>query len=415
MPSKPALPKGPASGTMTGRIQVMTLILGLAAAGSQPLFAYGGVNADPASTDMPAVHATEQAPQVPASQYPKQAVQVPEQELVPPEPAAADVPDEEQVETAEVGPEDVCRKLEGETHESWLDRAQETVYVQTCATAAWFDGFFGDNRYDAASSETYGRVALSNFWDQRDGLDAKLRFRARFALPALHERSSLLLGRGDERELIEERSDGEFDSLPSGFDRLEDDSLLVGLGYGRGGIERGFRYSVGVKMGTPLEPYVKATYRRAWRLSERDLLRVRPVAYWRSQEGLGTTLDVDLDHLIRPELLLRFSNWGNVTQDEEIDGLAWGTSLTLYQGLSDRRALTYRALLTGETLDPVRVKNYGYELRYRQRILRKWLFIEFLASVTWPKDLPEELRTRNLGAGIGLEMYFGPIPEVQMR
>jgi len=319
------------------------------------------------------------------------------------------------VAQSELSPEDICRQLEGETPESWLDRAQETVYLRTCTTAAWFDGFFGDNRYDSASSQTYGRLALSTFWDERDGMDSKVRFRARFALPALHERSSLLLGRGDERELIEERSNGEFDSLPSGFDRLEDDSFLVGLGYGKGGIERGFRYSVGVKMGTPLEPYVKATYRRAWRLSERDLLRVRPVAYWRSQEGLGTTLDVDLDHLIKPELLLRFSNWGNVSQDEDIDGLAWGSSLTLYQGFSDRRALTYRMLITGETLDPVRVKNYGYELRYRQRILRKWLFIEYLGSVTWPKDTVDEIRKTNWGVGIGLEMYFGPVPEAKMR
>jgi hypothetical protein len=172
---------------------------------------------------------------------------------------------------------------------------------------------------------------------------------------------------------------------------------------------------MGAVLGFPVNPFVKLSYRRAWALSDKDLLRIRPMTYWRSDEGLGASLNLDVDHLFADHLMLRFGNWGNVSQSDEIQGMSWGSSLLLFQGFSQRRALTYKALIQGETHAEVRIQNYGFELRYRQRVLRKWLFLEFGPSVTWPREFSAEARKVNWGVSVGLEMYFGPVPDTQMR
>jgi hypothetical protein len=318
---------------------------------------------------------------------------------------------EEAAENPEFNPCETSEQDEG----TWLDKSQTMVYQTICGSVAWFDGFFGDRRFDQQSGSTFGRVGLSGFWDERDGFDTKFRLRARLALPQLEERASLLIGRGSDEELIEERPNVQ-DTVPGNFNQVDDDSFLIGLGFRRGqGLKRGFDFSVGAKVRLPPEPYVKAAYRRAWELSDSTLFRVRPLAYWRYEEGLGGTLHLDVDHLLSKTRMVRWSNSGNISQDPEVDGVRWLSYLSLFRALSNRRALSYHLLAGGETNGEVQLQNYGFELRYRQRVLREWLFVEFLSSLTWPREFLVEERESNLGVGLGFEMYFGPVPEEQMR
>jgi hypothetical protein len=294
-----------------------------------------------------------------------------------------------------------------------LDGTQEWVYETTCRTAAWFDGFFGNRRFDGRSGQTYGRVGLSGFWDQRDGFDPKFRFRANFALPALRDRASLMIGRGSEEELIEERTT-EMDTIPGNFNRIDDDSFLVGLGY-TGKKDRGFKLSIGAKVRAPPEPYIKLAYRKHWALTESTMLGVRPIVYWKTDDKFGTTLHVDFDHLLTNTLMLRWANYGNAATSRNVEGLEWQSSLILFQALSNRQALTYRVMVLGETQAEVPLGNYGFEIRYRRRMLRDWLFLELASSVTWPQEFRDENRDANFGIGAGLEMYFGPVPEGRMH
>jgi hypothetical protein len=43
------------------------------------------------------------------------------------------------------------------------------------------------------------------------------------------------------------------------------------------------------------------------------------------------------------------------------------------------------------------------------------LFIEGRTSLTWPQETLDEERKINPGVGLGFEMYFGPMPDSQMR
>ena len=87
----------------------------------------------------------------------------------------------------------------------------------------------------------------------------------------------------------------------------------------------------------------------------------------------------------------------------------------VYHSLNQRRAISYTALLHGETGADVPIQNFGVESSYRQSVFRKWSFLELYASVTWPRETLDEEREINPGVGVGLEMYFGPMADVNLR
>lgn len=306
-----------------------------------------------------------------------------------------------------------CDKPGSDTN-AWIDKVQRGVYSSVCGTALWFDGLFGNPRYDLESDETFGRLSLFETYDRRDQQRTQLLLRARYALPNMKHRLRLTLARGGEQQLVEERPGNLVRPLPLGFQDVSDDAWLLGLGYAKeGSPDDGFDFGIGVRLRTPVDPYVKSTYRHHFIFSEKTMLRFRETPFWRDSRGFGETTHVALDYLVTDSVLLRWNNTGTVAGDT--DGLEWGTGITAYHSLQERRAISYTALLHGETGADVPIQNYGAEARYRQSIFRKWLFLDVSASVTWPRETLEEEREINPGVGLGLEMYFGPTADIDLR
>lgn len=311
-------------------------------------------------------------------------------------------------------PDDPCQQMDGQ-YESWIDQNQVRVYRTVCGTAAWFDGFFGDRRFDAATGETYGRIGLGTYWDERNGWDTKFRFRGRYAFPALRNRGSFFIGRGDEQELVEGR-DGVASAPVPGTQNSQEDSTFIGFGFEKfESFTRGLQLSVGAKLRAPPEPFVKLRYRHTWELTERDLIRLRPVVYWKSEEGFGTTVNLDYDRVLTQYLLFRWANFGQVAEDEAVEGLSWGTTFYLFQALSKKRSFSYSAFARGQTEAEVSFQNAGLEVRFRHSFLRDWLFVEYITGLSWPRQFLEERRKTVFGAGLFLEAYFGPAPEEFMH
>ncbi|MCC5793841.1 MAG: hypothetical protein JJT85_03795 [Chromatiales bacterium] len=313
------------------------------------------------------------------------------------------------------GPAAPCiEPCDKEDPDELIDRIQEAVYMSVSNAADWFDGLFGNPRFEQDRDDTFGRVNIFQTWDDRDNFDTRLGLRVRLALPAMQNRLRLTLGRGDEQELIEERPSNTENPLPPSFRRVDDESWLLGLGYSQqSGARSGFDVGTGIRLRTPLDPYVRGSYRHNWVFDTDTMLRFRETLFWRNSLGFGATTQITLDHLLTSTLLTRWNNVGTIA--EETNGLDWGSSLTLYQSLSNRRALSYTALVRGQTVAEVGLQDWGAEIRYRQRVLRQWLFVEFATSVTWPRETLDERRQINPGVGIGFEMYFGPVPDELLR
>lgn len=288
---------------------------------------------------------------------------------------------------------------------AWIDRVQAGLYRMICLSAARFDGFFGNARFDDEYQATHGSLAVGALWDERDHWDPSVRFRAHVELPQLSEHFNAFVGRLDPDEYVTELRD-DFDTLPRQFARQDDDAVLFGLGYRRPGRIGGhFDADIGAKLRWPLEPYVKGTYRLGVPFGDQNLLRLDETIFWRAGEGFGATTRVDLERLLAKDFLVRWTGSGAFTG--ETQGVRWFSSLTLYQKLGDGRALAYEARIFGESDHEVPVADYGLRAIYRRRIHEEWLFLELRSGITWPRETLLERRQPNWSAGIALEMLFG--------
>ena len=127
-------------------------------------------------------------------------------------------------------------------------------------------------------------------------------------LPSIRRASSLVIGRGDEQDLIEERDTSGSNPAPVSTGSGEDDSTFVGVAFdGARKLGRALSFSAGVKLGNPIDPYAKIRYRRLWQVSDRNMVRFRPIVYWRYEEGLGATMALDFDHVLSNQFLIRWS------------------------------------------------------------------------------------------------------------
>jgi hypothetical protein len=289
---------------------------------------------------------------------------------------------------------------------AWIDRMQAALYISTCSTAAWFDGFFGSARFDDEYQATHGSLAVGALWDERENWDPSVRFRVRIDLPQMSNRFSGFIGKVDSDEFVTEQRD-DFDTLPRQFGREVDDKVLFGLGYseprGRGGH---FDASLGTSLQSPAEPYAKLTYRIALPLLERNLLRLRESVFWEDSERFGATTRFDLERLFTDDLLGRWT--GSATFTQATEGVRWFSQLTLYQNLRNGRALSYQVGIAAESDSEVPITDYGLRVLYRRSILnREWLFLELRSSITWPREVLLERREASLGAGVALEIMFG--------
>lgn len=296
-------------------------------------------------------------------------------------------------------PEDMPRRTR-------LEKVRRTLTRTACASSAWIDSLFGDEvRYDQYR-ETYGTVSAGALWSDYDGFDPRLRFRVRLKLPQWNDRISAFAGRVGEDDYISD-SEGDFDALPTRqFGNLEDESVLVGLGYSspeRTGND--FDAGVGVRVDLPLDPYARARYEIVRTFAEKYVLRARETVFWQNTEGFGSTTRFNIDRALSQRFLLRWTTLGKFT--EETIGLEWYTQLTLFQSLTAKMGLAYQLQTEGRTDGEVQLTRHSGRVILRRQLTPEWLFLEVRAGLGFPRLKVTEERDASPEVGIALEMQFG--------
>ncbi len=312
-----------------------------------------------------------------------------------------------EVTAAEVGVMDVCKEMQNEQALTMLERVRRRLSIAACASSGWLDGLFGDQLRYEEYRQTYGSVSVGSLWSDYDGFDPRLRFRIRLQLPQWDERISAFAGRVGQENYISDIED-DFGALPTRqFGNLEDESVLLGLGYSnpkRTGND--FDASVGVRVDTPLDPYVRTRYEIVRNFAEKYVFTARETLFWQNSEGLGTTTRMNLDRALSEKFLLRWSNLGTYTQETE--GVEWYSQITLFQSVGDRTGLAWQGQVEGATDNEVQMTRTAVRLIMRRQFKNPdWLFLELRGGVAWPREKLEEERKASPELGIAFEMQFG--------
>ncbi len=290
--------------------------------------------------------------------------------------------------------------------DEWIDRAHQGMHGLIWRSAMQIDRMFGGQVDEEVYQEQVrGSITPVLLWDEFGGLDEKFRFRVRLPLPHLNDRYDAFIGTFSRDEFVTERNlpSG---SIPSQHPRgeTEKEQTLVGIQYRK---PEGGRFSAdaGLRIRSPVDPFVKVAYRYDVDTSKDVLVGLRETVFWQNSEGFGLTSRLDVEHTFDDTWLARWTASG--TFSEKSEGVRGYTSLTAYRGLPNRRAVGAQIFTSGEFDAAVPVGEYGAKVAWRQSVLRDWLVVEIRPSVTWPKDVPEQPRKASWGLGIGIEMFFG--------
>lgn len=285
------------------------------------------------------------------------------------------------------------------------EKMQAGVHEFSCRAIRWFDSQFGDSE-NFREEDVGGKLSMSAAWNEFDKVEGRIRYRIKSDLPNLSTRWNAFFGKVEEDAFISNTETREESAFREGIRQQGQDEWLLGLGYSdRSGKNHGWDYSVGVRLRTPIRSYVKARYRKAWRLNEKVDLRFQQTVFWRDGTGFGTTTHIDTARALSERNVLRWELLGSVS--ESSIGTGWWAGSTWYHNRGDKRGISLLTFVRGETGTEVPLHEYGFELTWRRRIAREWLWINVGPTLTWPRLKLEEKREASVGFAVMMEFEFG--------
>jgi hypothetical protein len=290
------------------------------------------------------------------------------------------------------------------TKDPWIDRAHQGVFNAVWRSAMRMDSWFGGKQDEAAYMETTGSIAPALLYDEFDGFQPRIRFQVDVPLPHINERFHAFIGRVNREEYVTERRPGS-GAFARQYGPVEDDDTLLGIRYRSPEQGGHFDADAGLRIRSPLDPFVKGSYNFYKGSSESTLVSFRETVFWQNSAKFGFTSRVDVERVLSDVYLLRWTTSGTISERSE--GVKGYMSLTALRGMPNRRAIAAELFSEGEMDADVPLGNYGIKLAYRQSISRDWLVLESRVSLTFPKEFPEQAREATWGVGIGLEMFFG--------
>jgi hypothetical protein len=139
----------------------------------------------------------------------------------------------------------------------------------------------------------------------------------------------------------------------------------------------------GVDLALPPQLFARARFQHTQKLGS-VLVGFAETLFAKTPYGVGETSEFRMEKLLDPKTVLRWASSGTVSQ--EIEGIEWGSELSLLHEISPSSAVTMIGGAYGNTSFAQWVNNYRILLRYRRNFLRSWLFYELEPQVAWPRD-----------------------------
>lgn len=287
-----------------------------------------------------------------------------------------------------------------------IDVAHKKISSGVLATARWLDSFFADPRIEDEISETRVKVRFSVFAEEGDDVEYNVRANLRLDLPILKERFQLLIaGDPEEDEEAFRAISGRQGERPDLISR--DDDVSASLRYFLvDTLQRNISLRSGIRWRDSMPTlFLEPRYRRTVPLDS-WLFRFtqRVIGYTDGRTGIRTSFD--LERKLTEKFFFRSSADGEWASDE--DGYFYSAGVSLFQSFSARRVMIYGLGASFQTRPHNRLEEIALSVRYRQRILRDWLFYEIIPQVSFPREERDFEATP--GILLRLEMLFGHYP-----
>ncbi len=277
----------------------------------------------------------------------------------------------------------------------WYDRTQAGVSGWLVNTATRLDSFFGDPRaIEEDYSETYVRLRMGITQSRLNDTEWSSQAYARVPLPKLRRRLNVFVSGGEEDQSLAANPE---ESL-----RQTEKSSTVGVRYVLDETPESHWSLSG-----SVSPSVKLRYRYLYPMGDAWYARYTQTIYWDDDKDEGIALRGDLERVISPETLFRFTADADYWDGET--GMNWLVGGALLHRLDPRSALALDAGVSGVTRPESEPTEYRMGARYRHNFFRTWLFYEIEPALRWRQDplIATDTMTFDPAITVRLEIQFG--------
>lgn len=277
----------------------------------------------------------------------------------------------------------------------WLEKTRKATYNFTFSTVRAVDNWFGELPFEENGGKVSGNLRLRYLWKQTEGSNITPRFRLQAHLPNTKDKAYVFIGRDNKQEELKDQPENlSREQLLQSENSREEDSFFAGVGYL---LAESIELRLGVHNGW--KGYVQARYQTDWSLTENTRFIFRESIFWSIYDHLGSTSVLNLEHQLKSDLLIRWSNSGTITQRSST--FSWYSSISLHQSYSEQRFSSIEYIIKGRTKDSA-LYDYGVNVSWGQPIYKTWLRGKFTLGHFWPKKREERRTSWAIGASVDL-------------
>lgn len=321
-----------------------------------------------------------------------------EEQIAPSEEAVPEALETE--ETVEIEDAERFEEADWEDYGERADDFHRMISEKLVASAIWLDSFFRDEHAEIEENKTSLRVRLSSFFEESEGVKADVKFRLRLVLPELEEKFHVIItgDRDEDRDLSKDPM-----SKTGEIDEEAERNVNLALRYFiRTARDNNVSFKLGVRV-NDFPPIFYAGPRLSLaRKIDPWLFRFTQEIKWFSDEGWETKTRFDFEKKLAKSLFFKTGTEGQWFEHEE--GYYYDVYLIFYQVIDEDRALEYSWNNYFETRPSHQLDQVVFQVNYRQRFWREWLFFELRPQLAFRE---EDDYKATAGITFAVESLFG--------
>lgn len=272
-----------------------------------------------------------------------------------------------------------------------LDQTHDTVGNWVDASARSLDGLLGTEDSLTVDNESYLRISQETLWQESEGFSNDFGVRFKLDLPTSKKRLRLLIESDPEESLgtlAEQGSDSQLN------ERLSSNNAIIGLDKldPKDKTQRwSYRYGAGIKVRTPIDPYVRATGERLWLMEDSPWqLHSYNRLSWFDSDGYSARSQWDLSRPLSDNRRLR--SYTQFQWQETEDTLEFSQRFEISNRINARSNLRNGLILVGDSLSDPRINDYYLQSWYRRDIHKGRLFMDLIPELHFDRDSDFEPR-----------------------
>ncbi len=261
------------------------------------------------------------------------------------------------------------------------------------------DQFFGDERYFQEDNNSVIKLFLNETIAQGGNRNFVFEGKAKLDLPATQRSFKIVLESNPEQKVAAESNTGQPAAVR---ESAKPEQYSAALRYEQSeGSRWHFSSDVGVKLKFPLDLFTRV--RGSYSIPLGDWrMKITETLFWFDSIGLGSTTQLDMEHLLSPSVLFRATSTATCLKAPQNCNLR--QDLTIFHTLNDRAAMLYQASILGVSEPEPQKTAYVLQTRYRYRWHKDWVFYEIIPQLNFPRT--DDFRL-NASLLLRLEILFG--------